>query len=434
MTDRSHVKPYFKLSALCYLVAGSENGCIYNLSTGDMLAIDRDKFEVLHACERNERADQFPEEARAFLDRLFVLGFGQYFAHPVCSEKYYVGPNSLVEKIPGKFAISSAFIELDTKCNLNCVFCKEGDDVLFRRTGCKRWVLSNRTLGTDDWKRVIDQLVKLGARQIIFTGGEPFLAIERLEALIPYARRLGIDKLVIFTNGSILTSRILNLLSKYQVELNVQILGCTNDTYEAITGASDTHTAVSRNVALLANESISYSLTFLTNRFNEMEIERAYQEYGEFTSPLKMHLDHIYPVPSNDYYSEKYVDAMYEKKALLKKVDVNAYCYAQKRHTCFGRQLAVTADGRVLPCIMARNLVLGNISDNDMLYSLLRDSKYFMYRGLTKDKISGCGDCAFRYGCFDCRALEMSASGELAGLEYCTLKSTNRTGSPVEVK
>jgi radical SAM protein with 4Fe4S-binding SPASM domain len=67
---------------------------------------------------------------------------------------------------------------------------------------------------------------------------------------------------------------------------------------------------------------------------------------------------------------------------------------------------------------MTRNLVLGNVKD-DTIVNILRNSDYEVYKKLTKDNVEKCKDCEFRFGCLDCRAVEMDATGKLHGLEFC---------------
>lgn len=68
---------------------------------------------------------------------------------------------------------------------------------------------------------------------------------------------------------------------------------------------------------------------------------------------------------------------------------------------------------------MSRKLNLENIFNNK-LYEIL-DDRYNDIIHLNKSKIKKCKDCSYRYGCFECRALEISATDELDGIEYCEL-------------
>ena len=69
---------------------------------------------------------------------------------------------------------------------------------------------------------------------------------------------------------------------------------------------------------------------------------------------------------------------------------------------------------------MSRKLKLGNIKETKEFYKLLGDNYYYL-KSLSKEKIEGCSECAYRYGCLECRALEMSATGKINGMEYCNV-------------
>jgi len=428
------VKRHFRLNAYCYLVDGLSKGCIYNVSTGDMISIDEDKLNLLNKCESNIPLDRITDTELGFLDTLVGMSVGIYYETPMYVERFYVGQHPAVEMVaPSNYAVGNAFIELDTMCNFDCVFCKEGDNTLFRKTGCKRWARNEGSTirDIDQWKDILGQLAKLNCQQVTFVGGEPFLQFSLMEKLLAHAKAQGIYRVLIYTNGSLLNDEILECIKKYNAELNVQVLGSNDDTYRKITGVSEMHSKVLDNVSLLASDNVRYTLTFLVNRLNENEIEDAYALYSPFTNPNRIRLEFLYPLPHNDFYSTKFLGLMYDKTSSFGKVDVNSFCHHAKYHNCYGHQLGITAEGDILPCIMSRKLVLGNVRKNDIV-SILKDSDYEQYQKLTKDEIDKCKQCSYRYGCFDCRALEMSATDYLKGLEYCNLKSALRSDEVLE--
>ena len=58
---------------------------------------------------------------------------------------------------------------------------------------------------------------------------------------------------------------------------------------------------------------------------------------------------------------------MYDKKRVLRKVDLAIFCYNVKYHNCYGNGIAITAEGNVLPCIMSRPLTLGNVKHQEIV-------------------------------------------------------------------
>lgn len=205
------------------------------------------------------------------------------------------------------------------------------------------------------------------------------------------------------------------------MELNIQLLANSCLTYAKISGVSNAESIINNNILRLASNGITFTLSYLINRFNEDEVQDAIERYTNIVGTNKMRLDFLYPVPNNEFYSERFVDVMYDRKKAFRRVDAVNFCQNEKIHNCYGNQIAITAEGNVLPCIMSRQLTLGNVKDQGIV-SILANSKYEDYRKLTKNSIQECKECAYRYGCFDCRALEMSATGDVKGLEYCNLK------------
>ncbi len=87
-------------------------------------------------------------------------------------------------------------------------------------------------------------------------------------------------------------------------------------------------------------------------------------------------------------------------------------------HNCFADRISINQSGEVLPCIMARDSSHGNILKDD-LSTILDSSSYKTYSSLSKDKIEGCKDCEFKYGCFDCRPDAQSGSDNLLRKPDC---------------
>ncbi|HIP88574.1 MAG TPA: radical SAM protein [Thermococcus paralvinellae] len=90
-------------------------------------------------------------------------------------------------------------------------------------------------------------------------------------------------------------------------------------------------------------------------------------------------------------------------------------------HDCLAGTLAITADGYALPCPLLRNFIVGD-AKVETIKQIKRKGKLRRFWKLTKDNIENCRMCPFKYLCHDCRALEYQASGDIFGIEYCTLE------------
>ena len=60
---------------------------------------------------------------------------------------------------------------------------------------------------------------------------------------------------------------------------------------------------------------VDFTVLFIVNKFNDGELEKV----NDFTEKVtnRIIVDYIYPKPNNEYYSTKFIDAMYSKTVLL---------------------------------------------------------------------------------------------------------------------
>ncbi|MDL1968608.1 MAG: glycosyltransferase [Deltaproteobacteria bacterium] len=89
-------------------------------------------------------------------------------------------------RIPGQLVI-----QLTDRCNAFCPQCGMRVTKKFKRS----------TLSADNVKRIIDAAAQKGVNVVSFTGGEPFLFLDRLVMFIKYAGEAGIEYIRTGTNG-----------------------------------------------------------------------------------------------------------------------------------------------------------------------------------------------------------------------------------------
>ena len=87
------------------------------------------------------------------------------------------------------FSMRIAYVEIMRGCNLNCVFCSQGN-----RSG---------VLKSDDIRKTFNKYLAQGYRKLSITGGEPFLHPDLIE-LVRYASDIGFET-GIQTNGTLVT-------------------------------------------------------------------------------------------------------------------------------------------------------------------------------------------------------------------------------------
>jgi MoaA/NifB/PqqE/SkfB family radical SAM enzyme len=95
-------------------------------------------------------------------------------------------------------------------CNLRCSHCYTIDKVKSEKD----------TLSADEIKRIVDDARELGTEVFYFSGGEPFLREDIMELVAYVAAR---SKLILFTNGTLITKELAGELKAFRDRLIVQV-------------------------------------------------------------------------------------------------------------------------------------------------------------------------------------------------------------------
>jgi AdoMet-dependent heme synthase len=114
--------------------------------------------------------------------------------------------------------LSAVWIQVTgTWCNLQCVHCINASGPV------DPWLAP---MAAADVERHVDEAARLGAREVYFTGGEPFLHPRILELLAHALERL---PATVLTNGTLITERIADRLAemaaraRYSLEIRVSL-------------------------------------------------------------------------------------------------------------------------------------------------------------------------------------------------------------------
>ncbi|WDC83407.1 S41 family peptidase [Caloramator sp. mosi_1] len=218
-----------------------------------------------------------------------------------------------------------------------------------------------------------------------------------------------------YTNLTLLNEEILKIIKEFKVSLIVQVISNNKEEFECISN-KPLEVDIMKNIKLLKDNNVDFGIKILVCRYNEDNIENMISELSRIISTNKIQLDFIYP-HNKIHHSPKYLNYIYNKKFKLFRVNLPMYSFYTKYNNCFGNQIALTLDGDILPCIMTRKLKLGSIIEQQ-LHEILTDGKYEALQTLTKDKIQGCKECIYRFGCIDCRAIEMEYSNTINETNY----------------
>lgn len=173
---------------------------IANRNNGMVIGLDREGEEVVDLLKSN-------------LIEISSLSDNQKELYKVLEENDFL--KSCYKEIKG---IDSVYLHVNSACNLHCL-------------GCYSYVENRNTrneLSFDEWKCVIDDLSLLGVKNIVISGGEPFLRKD-LREICKYIKETVNGSLEVISNGTMNISDY-EVVLPYIDALNISIDGYDDKT------------------------------------------------------------------------------------------------------------------------------------------------------------------------------------------------------------
>jgi radical SAM protein with 4Fe4S-binding SPASM domain len=179
---------------------------------------------------------------------------------------------TLLKPLEGERYPLSASIELTDRCNYACRHC-------FINQPAGSQAIQALEPTTDQWKGILKQIADAGCLFLLLSGGEPLLRPDFPELFIT-ARELGMI-VSLFTNGSMLTPKMVDLLAGYGLYgLEISLYGATRETYEKVTRIPGSFERCIQGIALAQERGLRLNLksVLLTINIHELEQMQALSE------------------------------------------------------------------------------------------------------------------------------------------------------------
>ena len=303
-------------------------------------------------------------------------------------------------------------------------------------------------LGTEETKRIVDEIHDFGATYFGISGGEP-LQRKDLPEIIGYAKNTGMNVSVI-TNGCFLDDKTFDNLVRHEVRVSISVDG-PKEINDAIRGKGAYTKAVSAMektskaglldclVATLAN--VDTTRNNVTSEDMEHIIKLA-EEYGarwvviHGFIPFNRTKEHLAKAPSPEQY-EKIWNQVYDLRLKYKgKPEVNVYCPFFARVTkqrglpdfndwfnnfflgkcsIAGKYMSVIENGDVIPCSFNDRIRLGNVQNKPLnqVWDQLQTSELTLKLRDRNNLKGKCGVCEYREICGGCRTRAEIYTGDL---------------------
>ena len=155
-------------------------------------------------------------------------------------------------------------IELTARCNLRCVHC-------YVRRACDDAEARGRELPPARLVRLLDEIADAGTLFLLLTGGEVLIRTDFPE-IYRHAVRRGLI-VTVFTNGTLLSERVLDLLDRDRPEaVEVTLYGMTQETYERVTRVPGSYARCMKGVEALLSRGIALRLKSMALASNQHEV------------------------------------------------------------------------------------------------------------------------------------------------------------------
>lgn len=417
---------YFFLNNNCILVSGRKASAIYDLNNQTICSIDNKISSLIKSCKAGNKIIEFnsgnSEENTEIMKYLMLLQQNKY---GFFSKKYIVTeelePNWGLNRPENKndpIDIKKAWIEIIRNCNLKCIHCFEYDGSI-SKCSCTRDPVNKRGhFDAQKGKQIIRDLDVFNCKEIVLIGGEPTLEKKLLKEMINDILNTKIKKIRVKTNLTTDIDNLLLTLKNERIIVDTTIFSNTKKTNEEITNKRDTFYTWIKNAEKIIANNISLEVNIEVLKKNEDQINQTITFLKEL-GVKKIIRKFIYS-NNPEIWPDKYSSHMIFDESKISGVKKDEFFYNRERNPCWYGKLAVTFDGFILPCIMARNHIIAHI-DHKSVKEVMIEKLPLAFWTITKDKITFCKDCEFRYSCSDCRPIQCQDGSLYKGNRFCEI-------------
>lgn len=332
---------------------------------------------------------------------------------------YQANGHGLNVRIEDSVQLKVVYYAVIQACNLHCPYCYA--DAGHRLID---------ELNISESLNLIDQVVEIGAQEIVFSGGEPTLRRD-LSTLVEHAARLGL-KVGLITNGTLLDRKMALSLSHYVSTVTVSLDGASAQAHDQLRGEGS-FDKTCQALVHLREAGIHVALNATLTPLNSHEIIRLHELAQEMDAMIRPSWQ--MPMGRGKAWGGKNLSrqarplleellaaggstgflSVTERARLINDGPPLQYTY-RKRCAIANSEIAVGAQGNVYPCrLMQRpQFCAGNVRD-EPLSKIYHDSAIMKQcRSLVTDDMPKCRKCYLSPFCGGgCPAVSFAYHGDL---------------------
>lgn len=173
---------------------------------------------------------------------------------------FYTLSDNRAKTISSKTSLTRCEIVLTDRCNFNCIYCR----------GLKKDLTGDIPLELAE--KIIHECASHNLFAIRFSGGEPTL-YPYLEDLVKLAKKLGVERIAISTNGSAPKDQYLKLIALGVNDFSVSLDACCASMGDKISGTYGFNKIIENNIRFLSTMTYT-TVGVVLNSFNINDCEK----------------------------------------------------------------------------------------------------------------------------------------------------------------
>lgn len=301
----------------------------------------------------------------------------------LCRIRFFVPKEKLKEEETYPYHV--IYLSLTNRCNLQCKHCI-----------VSAGIEENDHMSTDDWKRVIDQVVTLKPEQINLTGGEPLIRSDFCE-ILEYLRENYNGVITLSTNGLLLNDALIRVIKRNVDGISISLDGFDSYSCIKVRGADifDRVVTIIRKLKKSGIEKISVSMLETSYTYGyDQKFHNLCEELG-----VKALIRRFTPTGRGEENQRELLPPMEYIKRMKKQHLQCKLCQPGKK------ELSVGENGDVYPCLPLSgdaSLLMGNLLE-DSIEEILNDTRWRKaIEELRPWRMKKCGECDVNLFCHSC--------------------------------
>lgn len=377
-------------------VTGAKNGAIYNFKNKHVYSIKYEGTKIINKYLLDPQ--KLSDEENKFIS--------------IVKEKVSIPEINNIDynfvKNNGK-QLKFAWLEVTQRCNMRCVHCYEG----------KEHFETDNAISFEKWISILDELSEVGCKNIQFIGGEPTL-YSKLPELLDYAHQIGFKSIVIFSNLSNLSEKLLKSIVNSGCKIRFSIYGSNALIHESVTQIKGSFDKLVKNLKILIENHVKVSPATIIMKENETDKENIPKFLKSISSSFGTESERFDEI--RKVYGGNQEKHMVKNPTCVKNhpgfiANKSYFDNSVNKNTCWHGKFAISTNGDVYPCEFERSIVYGNVNKQSVK-EILNSPILNKCWGMSFKHINFCKDCEYRFACKDCRPLGYADRGILTDKSY----------------